>query len=392
MKNLIAMMGLLIGLSVQSQSWQLVNDLPQQEFMVVKQISGKLYAASENKLFSSTDGITWSTEIFTNISVTPTTIYAFGGKLHIGTMYHGVYTRALTTGGVWNHTLTGIHSANFIPHNGKLYMASTGFGVWYYDGNLWHNQTLNLPTYSYNVNKIVSANQTLYAFSGANGTFYKFDENGSSWTEDYYFNTLYPGLAVDDALLLGNILYVANGNKLLRSDDFGNNWTSDNIGLNNGVFRQLFTGSNSLYALTHNMATNYTYLQKRGLNDMGSSWGNFNELLPFYSYDLEEFNGKIYIASDMGLYSKSNELGIEVPINDQNFEVSIYPIPSYDGRLTILSNKMIKKVNITDLSGRIVFRENINSLQTDILLQTSGIYIVNLMCDDKIVTRKVIVN
>ncbi len=382
---------LLILTKINAQQWTPVASLPHREFTAIQNLDGRIYAASENKLYISADGNNWQIENIHPVIITPTCITVFNNILYVGTLSDGVYYRNLATGAQWQHALMGIHVSTFIVHDGRLHLCSQGSGVWRNISGIWNNMTYDLPTYSYNVNKIVSLNEKLYAFAGANGTFYRFNPETSKWIEDYYLNGYAPGLSADDAVTQNGVIFMTKGNRLLRSDDAGDNWVSDANGLINGINRFLYQGAQFMYSLTLDATTNYTYFQKRSNNALSqSTWNIYNELLPFYTYALVEFKDNMYVATNEGVFFKKIEtLGIENP--QLRSDVSIYPNPSSSGIITITSNSIIEKIEVYDLGGRLIQSQNGNSVNETLTLSSKGIYLVKLLTNNQTLTQKVIV-
>lgn len=387
-----------IGLSLlffgkaKAQEWNLVASLPTTEFTTIQSLNNKLYTATGNKLYISADGINWQSETIHHSQITPTCVTLFNNILYVGTMENGVYYRNIATGSPWSHALLGLHISHFTVHEGRLHLCSQGSGVWRNIEGQWNNMTADLPIYSYNVSKIVSLDGKLYAFAGGNGTFYRFNPSDNKWIEDYYSNSYQPGLIIDDALTNNGALLAVNGHRSIRSEDNGENWIDDNIGLINGVNRILYKGTNSLYSLTLDPNTNFTYLQRRNINATAeTSWGFFNEELTFYSYAIEEFRGKIYIASNQGVFAKSDSsLGIENPIKN-NPTVKLYPSPSSDGHINILSDFDIEHIEVFDLNGRMLLSKAINALNGSVSISGKGIYLVKIKTGGQIITKKAVI-
>jgi len=376
---------------IQAQEWEVITSLPQIEFTAIKSIDGKLYAASENKLFTTTDGNTWSVENIHPITITPNCITIYNNKLYIGTTENGVYYRNTIPGSPWSHALLGLHISNFTVYEGSLYICSNGSGVWKDVNGTWNNMTSNLANYTYNVNKMFSHNGNLYAFAGNNGAFYKFDSTLTTWTQNFYYSSSTPDMVINDALNTNNTFLVANGALLLRSDNHGQTWENDDFGLVNGFKRLLYKGANSIYSLTIDFA-NETQFQKRNTNASSqSNWDSHNEQLPFYSYAMEEFSGKIYIASNQGVFAKADStLGVENP-DINNPKVIVFPSLSINGIFTIKSNITIEKLNVFDLNGRIVLSKTINAFEDTLNIQTKGMFLIQLISNGATITKKVIV-
>jgi hypothetical protein len=380
---------LLVFSNSRAQQWEIVEALPQTEFTTIKCMESKIYAASENKLYISTDGNNWDVESIHPLTLTPTCLILFNNTLYVGTASNGVYYRNIQQGSSWNHALLGLRISSFLIHNGQLHLSSRGSGVWKNVSGTWNNITYNLPTNSFDVQKIVSLDEKLYAFAGDNGTFYTFDQDASLWSADYYFNTITPGLIIDDAIISEGAIIVANGENLLRSDDGGEHWEEDSIELVNGTKRILFKGSFNLYALTCD-SSNTTHFQNRNCNaELQSSWENAEEILSFHAYGAEEFKRKIFIASNKGVYYKAdNTLNIDKPESKLPI-VSVFNSSETTGEITILSDTLINKLNVFDLNGKLISSKLVNNHQETINLRTKGIHILKLEVDGHTITKKI---
>lgn len=70
----------------------------------------------------------------------------------------------------------------------------------------------------------------------------------------------------------------------------------------------------------------------------------------------------------------------EIPVNSSIYthtgthSLSIYPNPSFDGRISIDSNQTIGQVMVMDASGRIVLSEKIDDLKGDISINSPGLF------------------
>ena len=395
MNRVIAHLAIVLSLflitKVSAQDWEVVTSLPQTEFTVAKALEGKIYAAAQHKLYISTDGMTWQSENIHPVPITPTCITLFNGVLYVGTLDDGIYFRNIAPGSPWNHAVMGLHISHFAVHDGRLHFCSQGSGVWRNISGTWNNMTYDLPIYSYNVTKIISLDGKLYALAGANGTFYRYNPAVNKWIEDYYFNNYLPGLMVDDALTDGSAILAANGNRLLRTDDAADTWIQDNVGMQNGVNRILYKGMHSIYALTLDGNTNFTYLQKRSINAPSqTTWAN-NELLEFYSYAIDEFAGRIYIASNQGVYVKPDStLGVGNPVLDRP-EIVLFPSPSPDGNINISSSDEIGTVTAYNLSGQMVLSRTFSTPTATINIPQKGIFLVRVTNGDQSTVQKVVV-
>ena len=374
-----------------AQQWESVPNLPSTEFTAIATLGNKLYAASGKKLYKSANGVNWTIENISTTPIIPTCISIFNSVLYVGTMNSGLFYRNLAPSSAWNNALPGIHVSNFMVHNGDLFLCGDGFGVWKRTVGNWTNITYNLPTYSYNVSKILSFNGKLFAFAGGNGTFYTLDFNTNLWKEDYYRAGYSPGLYINDVMLSGNTLFAASGYRLFLTEDSGENWVTDSNGLINGSNRILHSTSNNLYVLTLNPNSNTTHFQKRNtIAPAQSNWGNYNEQLPFYSYAMTTFNGRMYIASLQGVYTKADlSLGLENPVDIS--QVIIYPSPSIDGVIHLKSDNPIEKIEAFDSNGRKIVTKETNAFNESISINGHGVFLIKLLINGQNIIKKVIV-
>ena len=394
-KNAMAMLLWLFGVSATAQQWTKVENLPETEFTALEIIDGIAFAASGNTLYYSHDnGENWQSALIASTALVPGYFKKFGDTLYLGMQgFGGVYAAPFDhPEGPWvkNGALPEVSS--FAEYNGTLYASTMGFGIYRLNANhSWSPFMNGLPNYSYNVSKILATPQSLMVTAGGNGTFYKYNFTTNQWEEDYYGSTYLPGLSIHDAIWADNRLYVSNANRLLRSDDNGANWTPDQSGLLNGLGRFFFKGKKSLYTYTANFNPgnndNFTYLRKRDINaPSGSSWANDSDFLPFYVYAMGELGNKVYAAAENGLYFKVDAtLGTHTPIAAAD-KIVIYPNPSSDGKFTISSTLHIDEMAIYDISGQLLWvQKDIAELhQFDV--PHRGVYLV------KVTTRNTVLN
>jgi uncharacterized repeat protein (TIGR02543 family) len=109
-------------------------------------------------------------------------------------------------------------------------------------------------------------------------------------------------------------------------------------------------------------------------------------------YSNPEFHGEAIMSIKSGsvgdtiLYANFSSLLNEVEIEVEKNE--IYPNPSKG--LLIVVGQDISAIDIFNLEGRIIYhQDNISSnFQVDIRYLPKGLYIVKLLCDNKTVTKK----
>jgi hypothetical protein len=75
-------------------------------------------------------------------------------------------------------------------------------------------------------------------------------------------------------------------------------------------------------------------------------------------------------------------------------EINIYPNPLEKGQFLNINSmsQKSKTIQIFDISGRMVLNKNINGSQLDVSVLESGTYIVKVEFENKISTKKLIIN
>lgn len=377
LKFFAAMLALLASCTAEAQGWSQINGLPAQPFTAFEVIDGKIFAATGNSIYTSTDGgDTWNASAFTNQP--DAFIYSFkkfGSRVFAGTT-KGVFSApSNNVAAMWNHDINTLPTNSFTEKDNVLYAAVEGFGVMRYNGVFWMGMNANLPTYSYNVEKVIATPNGLFAMAGANGTFYRYDFVQGQWIEDYFSNDgLLPGLMTQDVLLVDGVLYMSTYNMLLRSNDLGDNWNADQTGLPSGQWRFMHAGHENMYAVTTD-GDSTTKLNRRPLNaPAGTSWNNISEVLPWFTYAMAEHDGKIFMAALDGVYVFDTTMGNGNPALTN---VVLYPNPSADGRFTLQTESPIDEITVHDLSGRTLMTDKAIDNGYTFMLNTPGLFIVN---------------
>jgi hypothetical protein len=384
------------SISLNAQQWTRITNLPASDFGAIEIIDGILYTGSGQKIYYSTDtGETWQNATFTAVPVVEVKCFKkFGSQLYVGTS-DGIFSAALDNlNGSWSHHIASGWITSFAEQDGVLYASSTGVGIGVFKHNAngsWSNFSNGIPNYSGSVNKMLATPAGLLAFAGANGTFYKYDKITADWIEDYYGSGYQVGLDFEDAALVGNSIYVSRSNKVLRSDDFGINWTSDQVGLNNGHTRTMAVGNNDLYAVTTVFTgdTNLTWLCKRDKNAPAQTNWSGAETLDFFSYALAESGDKAFIASNQGIYIKDASLGTVLPLHPKA-EPVIFPNPSPDGRFILKSPEAIDELNVYDLMGKLIMTRRELPAYYEFTIPGQGLYFVRTISGKTLKTFKVI--
>lgn len=388
LKLLAACLTLLSSCTSSAQGWTRINALPHSEFTAFQVIDGTIYTATGNMLYTSSDnGETWNGSEFTNEEdIHIFNFKKFGNRIFAGTE-KGVFS-ALATAveGLWRYDINTFEISSFAERDNRLYASIQGAGVIRYNGAGWSDYSNGLPNYSYNVSKIVDTPGELLALAGGNGTFYRFNSAQGQWTEDYYTGNFLPGLIIQDAMLLDGVLYASLYNMILRSDDFGANWITDQAGLPYGQGRFMYAGQEDLYALTTD-GESTTKINRRPIDaSAGAPWNNDSEVLPIYTWAMGELGNKTFLAANQGVYVFDTTMGHE---NPQLKNVVIYPNPSADGRFTLQTEATIDELTVYDLSGRSLTTEKHLDNGETFTVPNPGLYIVSVTIGNTSQTYKI---
>lgn len=393
MKNIIITL-LLLHFAPLSAQWTRIENLPASDFTALQTIDATIYAASGNTLYFSSDaGQTWQSAVFTTTTTEARAIAKFSNRLYLGTST-GIYSASVANlNEPWIHHVNSGWVSSFAQRGNALYASTIGGGIYRRNNNgNWVNASSGLPSYSLSVYQLLDTPEGLTAFAGSNGTFYRLLDESNFWHEHYYNGQGYdPGLDFEDALRVGNTLYVSRYNKVLRSDNFGDDWVQDQTGLSNGINRTMAVGLSDLYVLTTSAtdAGSLTFLNKRGILNPGTNWGTGMHTLEFFSYALAELGQKTFIASNQGVYVNDGALEVAEPMHVAP-QMIIYPNPSPDGLFTIKGPTQQIELTVYDVTGKALFkRENVISGES-FTVPGRGLYLVKAVCGTDIQILKVI--
>lgn len=296
-------------------SWKRVAALPDGRMRVMEVANGILYAASElDVVYSTTDGLNWAASTPIDRAGAITGVTVFNNKLYAGTELYGIYSSG-NGGQTWTYSNSSILSASsFAVLNDTLYTGSSEvYGVAAFDEghNQWASFKTGLPTnYNLDVQKLVKVNNTLFSVQGSNGNYYVYDKSARTWNEHYFFGATYtPGLRVTDMLYDSGVLFAADNDAVLISDGTGANWSLDTVGLkksrNTFERRALYAGADYYYTLNYSEGRG-TWIQKKHRPLPSQSWAANQDFLPdVHGYEVREFKGMVFMATDEGVYSEA---------------------------------------------------------------------------------------
>ncbi len=400
MKGISIALGILFSFSLSQAQWNKINSIPSQDIVALASMQDTLYAASaSNLLYKSTDhGATWKALTVSAQSIGIFSLQIIDQTIYTGTLDHGIFTSE-NFGASWtqyNPSLPAV--SGFAKFEDHIYASTIGSGVYRYEaaGNTWGAFNNALPaSISHNVETIVATPDKLLIGAGGNGTYYHYNFDLNQWEVGYYYGVLSPGLIIHKIVHHADTLFAVTGNRIIRSTDGGVNWTNDHTGANNGLDRNIFVGTTDVYTIT-NLPGNGTWIQKRNKNAAtGSSWETDEELFPTgYSYDIFEYNTRLYLAKEDGLYAKDLLLEVEEP-NSLLTPVSLFPNPaSVHEQINLISPVKIKRMRIFNASGQLVYEATplTQSIELNGIFPEKGIYFISIATEHEILrTRKLLV-
>ncbi len=391
-KSITLLIAFFWGLALQAQQWNRITALPQTEFTALEIIDETIFTASGNTIYYSNNPANgWQQATISSQSVFVTCFTKYKGRLYAGTM-NGIFSVPFGQfQSPWSYEMGGLDVTSFLVKDNILYVSTEGSGVYRKNGNQFNPFTSQLPNYSHNVSRIIDSPDHILITAGGNGTFYTYNFTHNRWDEDYYYASYSPGLQIDDAIRVGSTVYVSNFGKILRSEDSGQNWVSDKIGIHNGHNRYMYAGQQTLYALTTAFTgdANLTFLQQRELNAPSQTSWSPSETLSFFTYELREFGDALYAAGHDGFYSNSATLG-NAGHNKKANQIVAYPNPSSNGRFTIKSTDPVAAIEIFNAAGQRIQNLSNIDLECDIQVPAGGIYLVKAITPDSVQTLKIV--
>jgi hypothetical protein len=168
--------------------------------------------------------------------------------------------------------------------------------------------------------KVLVVNGTLFAARGVNGFLYRYDTAGMTWRGSDYLSPHQMGTVRDLQYNGGRLLARMDG-QVIGSADTGRTWAYDTTGMKtvvNTIFapkvRLIFMGSKKDYIVTNVRAATkegQAAVQARIKGaPIGSSWSSLGQEtlpVPVFANDMLELNGRLFVATDQGVYTKGVE-------------------------------------------------------------------------------------
>ncbi|MBL8003608.1 MAG: hypothetical protein JNL36_00800 [Candidatus Kapabacteria bacterium] len=374
---------LVLSFQISVAQWTIIANLPSTEFSSLASKDSLFYAATlSNILYKSTNfGEDWEQIEIEGNNVVIEKIEIIDSIVFIGTKNTGIY-ESNNFGQTFTKTFQfTLPISDFVKRGNTIYAASLGNGVYVRGAtsNEWSEFNSSLPlNVAGNVTNILSTKDYLFIASGGNGVFHQFSTIDNRWKPGYFYGNLAPGLQITDAINLSDTIFVVNGNRVIVSTNDGQSWQDDKLGTMNGVDRLIYQGNTDIYLVTSDLQQG-TWIQKREkYSPIGSNWSSDDYYIPnFYCFDIIEYNNRIYLASENGVYYKSTTTTVsEKEENKPTLQIHYQPISNL---LTVHSSQEIVSATLFNILGQIVHQEKSNSsvLQIHSQLQ-NGVYGISI--------------
>ena len=377
-----------------AQPWTRITALPQKSYWSLKVIGTTMYAGSTDTLYISKDkGVTWSAKKIPGSGYAVNAVTMYQGRLFAGTD-NGSFMSS-DGGANWAPSNIHIKITSFAQWKGDLYASTSGAGIFICSqvGNAWMPFNQNFPAGTAGlVPRVINTGNTLFAVGGSNGSGFRYDTTAHQWTERFYTGAALPGMIAFDLMQGGGSLFALNNTtKMMRSEDTGTSWTVDSTDMRGGTDGVVLKAS-LLYYVAWNLGGTGTWLQSRDVNaPAGTSWATGEELLSAGTvYSMREHDRRLFIAKNDGVYYKANgSPSAGVKPGGAAKSVLIYPNPS-QGAVTIKAEG-IDKLEVWDISGRLVHRAISPASVYQLRLPSAGTYVVRLIAGEEVISRNVIV-
>jgi len=403
---------------------------------------------------SSDSGDNWYSSSNGLPKIRASTLMLKNNTLFAGAWGAGMY-RSEDDGLTWLNISTGLTNSkikDIVFNNDDIFVATDGSGVFHStnNGNNWSSSNVGLPD-NISTNALAFCGSTIFAgMENYDNPLYRSSTNGTNWTAifgDIGFKV--KSIATKDA----QVFIGTWGQGILRSTDFGNNWSTANNGLpgspyiyinslvTNGTNLYVSTGGNSngfsrstdnantwssinaglpspylppsLIAIDNNVfAGIYSHDGESGFYkycvycsaDNGASWNEFNGGLPsgIYIYKFVANSTYLYAGTNNGIWKRplSEIVSIdEIPTQTKSSILQNYPNPFNPTTTISYDIKFTAKVKLTvyNAKGELV-QTLTNSIQTagnhkinfDASNLNSGIYFYKLEMNDQSFVNKML--
>jgi hypothetical protein len=396
MKKILLFITAILAATISSAQWTRITAIHPQNIRAIAVLGDTILTTSESRfLYRSRDGgVTWDSLTVSNNAININCLKVIDEKIFVGTSAgNGIFTSD-DFGASWTNTGQGLFTiSDFVKHDNEIYASTLGNGVYKFNQqqNNWILFNDSLPSYSVNVNTMANTTNSLLIAAGSNGTFYRYNFGINGWNEEFYDGHLHPGLQINRLINNFDTLFAVSGNRIIRSDDDGLNWTNDNFGTHNGTYRIFTIGSVNHYTFTN--VTTGVWIQERNKYAVsGTSWApNQNFISLGFAFDILESENNLYLGMLDGLYVKS----LTTKVNENkpdDCSIQIFTNPPDISGTRITSDCNIKSYSLTNVTGQLFSSASIMSdeffLQNDL---APGIYFLTLNFQDNTIVKKIMI-
>jgi hypothetical protein len=323
------------------QTWSLANGVPDYKYIYSIAKSGQYIFAGEYR--STNNGLNWSIMGNGFPSCCVTSLAAEGSTVLVGA-YNGGSVRVSNDYGLnWSSAISG-------PDSHEVYAVAV-------------------------------SGTNLFAGAEQHGAFLSTD-NGATW------NAINNGLTSLDVRNFGvngsSILASTYGGKYLTTDT-GANWSNVNNGLSINHGQVACFNSNFLVVGDGDIHISY---------DMCQSWISVNEGLESHGPSSVAIDGSyIYVGTYLaGVWRRPlSELGLAE--NNENARFNVFPNPALD-KITIQNKTQNNDavLSIYNMKGQLFLHQALQQEKTELNINNlvRGVYILKLVCNDKIDVKKLV--
>lgn len=325
---------------------------------------GKLLVA-RGGLYSSADGLTWTTASTGASFGSCRTLKSFGGTLYAGYNGSSFYT-STNNGNTWTALsgksgLTSVYSTSLYKNNAVLiYGVDNGSGSTYYstnNGSSWITSQYNYGSGSqqgFEVTgyDIVELNGVL--FHSSYKKLFKSANQGATWTVVATSPTISPGTVTSLCAMNGGLLLSVYGSGVFKSTDNGNSWTK----VLGGAFGAVANNITRVYYENGVALAGGAAGQVHLSTDNGSTWTDISET-GINTGDVVQsfklFGNHIYVGTNTNVYRKAFA---GVGLNDRRntaIHFALCPNPAKT-ELTIsgLKQDADYKISIASVDGKLI--------------------------------------
>lgn len=304
---------------------------------------------------------------------------SFQGKLYLAVYRHGIM-ESNDGGRSWQlmQRGAGIFPVAFAVSGGRLHVATGDQGIFQFD----HGNGRWLPFNEGLYDRIESAfdcfttaEGTLLGGISANGGVAVRHASDLKWSVAYPAGRISPGATIFDILYASGRLWAITSIGIFQSDNRGQAWARAATGIIAGIDGQACAANDTIYLVINSKRGAATVYKRPADSPAETAWVAVDAIEGIYVYALAYFEGKIYMATQKGLFS--SVIKAEQPKNPAESKPLIYPNPATE-HLTISKSGSLFQLYRAD--GRLTLSETVDSesRQIDISPLKAGSYVYRL--------------